>query len=282
MSGSLFINPTALEAGLQAAFAARSETSEAQAAAFERFARAGFPNRRVEGWKWSDFNAVLRAAAPAGEPAADTVIAPSAFAALDPIEIRIIDGRVSLPEEPAPDGVRFGIIEPVATITELETHAIASLNVAMTRKAFGFEVLESVALERPLHIRHINNAAGFSFAQTLLRMRRNARAMLIETYEGESAGFYSHLCHAAVRDGAAFTRYVLQETGPDRIVHSIHAAKVESAAVFANQSFDRRGALPPRNARSFLEQERTGDDQQRLAARRRAPRGFHQPRRSQG
>ena len=119
--------------------------------------------------------------------------AKSTFAAENPLEFRIIDGRIELPAEDMPEGLRYGIIDTVATIPELESHPIVTLNVAMVRKALGFEVVESVSIERPILIRHINTGAGFSFAQTMMRVSPNAKVRLIETYEGAGAGFYSHL-----------------------------------------------------------------------------------------
>ena len=228
-------NPSAFETALEAAFNARSKTSEAQAAAFDRFARLRLPNRRIEGWKWTDVNAALRSVTPANavEPA---VIPPSPFAALEPLEFRIIDGRIELPAEDMPEELRYGVMDPVATITELETHPIASLNVAMTRKAIGLEVLEGVAFARPILIRHINSGAGFSFAQTMIRVSPNAKLNVIETYEGEGAGVYSHPCHMVVRDGGEFRRTVLQDSGAAGVVHAICAAKIDENVRFEQTS----------------------------------------------
>jgi len=243
MTGSLFINPSAFEAGLQAAFTARSTTSEGQAAAFERFAQLRFPNRRVEGWKWSDFNAALRQLAAANDEAGEVAIAPSAFAALNPLEFCIVDGKIALPAVEMPEGLRYGIMDSVATIPELETHPIATLNVAMTRKALAIEVKEGTSFARPILIRHINTGAGFGFAQTMLRISAKARASIIETYEGDGAGLYSHLLHMVVRDGGDFTRTVLQETGPETIINAIAAVKMEAAARFAQTGLSTGGKL---------------------------------------
>lgn len=231
MSNTLLINPAGLAAGLEAAFAARSKTSEAQAAAYQRFAKLGFPNRRVEGWKWSDFHAALRQPAAAAKSAEET-IAPSPFAALHPVEIRIVNGRYELPTGDRPEGLRFRLIEPAGTIPEFDRHPMATLNVAMVDNALGMQIVEGAALNRPILIRHINTGAGLSFAQTLIRVSKGARAQLIETYEGEGAGFYSHLFHTVVRDGGALDRLALLDTGPQAITHAICAAKVDKDARF--------------------------------------------------
>lgn len=234
-------NPSPFEVALEADFVARSKTNEAQAAAFDRFASLRLPNRRVEGWKWTDMNIALRGLEP-GEAAAPEVIAPSLFAAMNPLEFRIVNGKVSLPDEPMPEGLRYGVMDPVGTIPELEVHPIATLNVAMTRKAMGLEVMEGVDLKRPVLIRHIVSGAGFSFAQTMLRISPGAKLRLIETYEGDGAGFYSHLCHMIVRDGAAFSRTLLQEADAG-VVHGICAGKIDGGARFGQASLSTGGRL---------------------------------------
>ncbi len=235
MNQSLLTNPSEFEAALETAFNARSKTSEAQAAAFDRFALLRMPHRRREGWKWTDMNAVLRAA-PSPKDETQLEIAPSLFAALNPLEFRIIDGRIELPAEKMPEGLRYGVMDPVATITELETHPIATLNVAMSRKAIGLQFSEGVTFERPILIRHIVTGAGFTFAQTMMRVAPGARVQLIETYEGAGTGFYSHLCHMNVRDGGECRRAVVQDSGEAAIIHAICAAKIDGDARFEQVS----------------------------------------------
>lgn len=217
---------------LEAALAGRAlNLPPARAAAFETFRRLGLPHRRVEGWRWSDFNAALRGA-PA-DPAPLHEIAPPAaadIAGLKPIEIRIVNGRIDVPADAFPKGVLYGIVDAVGTIPELQTNAIAALNVGMAKKAFGVEIAEGVEFAQPILIRHINTGGGFSFAQTLLRLCDRARATIIESFEGDGAGLYSHLFHLVLKDASRLDRAVIQQTGADAVVHSIAAAKVEAGA----------------------------------------------------
>ena len=115
MTQTAIHNPSTFETELEAAFNARSKTGEAQAAAFDRYAKLRLPNRKVEGWKWSDFNNALRGFEPAND-VADTTITPSAFAGLDPLEFRIIDGKIEIPADDMPEGLRYGVMDTVATI----------------------------------------------------------------------------------------------------------------------------------------------------------------------
>ncbi|MBT8473156.1 MAG: Fe-S cluster assembly protein SufD [Marinicaulis sp.] len=236
MSNSLLINPSAFEAGLEAAFRARTSVTETHGAAYERFASQHLPNRRREGWKWSDYNAALRSVSPASAPDAVETIAPSAFAPLDPIEIQIVNGRVILPTDAAPKGVRFGIMDAVGTIPELETHAIASMNVAMSPKAFGLEIKNGVLFNRPVLIRHIGNGAAPIFSQTMIRVGEKAFATIIETYEGATPALASHLCHLVIRDGGSLNRFIMNETDDNTVNHSICAAKIEERAHFRQTS----------------------------------------------
>ena len=246
MSVTAIKDPTAFETALEAAFRSRSNVNETQAAAFDAFAGRGFPNRRVEGWKWSDFSAALRSA-PTAHEAGSSDVAPSPFAALNPIEIRILDGRIECTDETPPEGLRFGVMDPVGTIVELEKHPIALLNVGMVRKSLGLEVEEGVTLERPIHVRHLQDGPAFVLSQTMMRFSRGARATLIETYEGK-AGFYSHLFHTAIRDGAEVERYVLQNGGADAVTHAIIAAKVDEGARLRQLSLATGGKLARQEA----------------------------------
>ncbi|NWG91916.1 MAG: SufD family Fe-S cluster assembly protein [Parvularculaceae bacterium] len=223
---------------LETALAARMRGAPPlRANAFDAFLKRGFPHRRIEGWRWTDFNAALREAP--GAPAALHETAPplaADLAGLKPIEIRIINGRIDIPAAAFPAGVRYGIVDAVGTIPELETNPIAALNVAMTKKAIGIEIAEGVALAPPILIRHIGKGDGFSFAQGLLRLCAGSSATLIETFEGEGAAFHSHLFHLVLKDDARLDRALLCETGERAIIHSIFAPKIEARARFTQAS----------------------------------------------
>ncbi|MHA7871183.1 MAG: Fe-S cluster assembly protein SufD [Hyphococcus sp.] len=242
MSQSLLINPTAFEAGLQAAFQARAHTNPAQADAFDRFARRGMPNRRVEGWKWSDFHAVMRqqSVEPVDESA--SIIAPSPFAALNPLEFRIVNGRIELPEADALDGVAVDIIDPSATASHSEDHPIAALNVALTERALGLTAAKGARIERPILIRHVNSGPAPVFSQIVATVEEGARLTLIETFEG-SAPFSSALLQLAVRDGAELERLVLQAGDDNAIAHGFAGVTVGKAGRFRQTSFSTGGKL---------------------------------------
>jgi Fe-S cluster assembly protein SufD len=231
-------NAPSAATGLETALAARAQSlPPMRALAFETFQRLGFPHRRVEGWRWTDVRAALQDIAPAPAPLHE--IAPPLagdLAGLKPVELRIVNGRIDAPANAFPKGVQYGIVDAVGTIPELESHPLAALNVAMSKKALGVEIGAGVDFAQPIVIRHINTGAGFSFAQSLMRLCEGARATIIETFEGEGAGFYSHLFHLVLKEGASLHRHVIHETGAGAVTQSICAAKVEGAAAFIQAS----------------------------------------------
>ncbi|MEZ5915006.1 MAG: hypothetical protein R3C42_05200 [Parvularculaceae bacterium] len=82
-------------------------------AAFASYRRQGFPHRRVEGWRWSDFKAALRNAPGASAPIHEERAAIFRRSASAAGEIRIVNGRIDFKAEPLPDGVRYGIVVTV-------------------------------------------------------------------------------------------------------------------------------------------------------------------------
>jgi Fe-S cluster assembly protein SufD len=69
----------------------------------------------------------------------------------------------------------------------------------------------------------------------MMRVSPKTKLLLIETYEGEGAGFYSHLFHMVVRDGAEFRRAVMQDACAG-VVQAICAAKMDEGARFEQTS----------------------------------------------
>ncbi|OFX01693.1 MAG: Fe-S cluster assembly protein SufD, partial [Alphaproteobacteria bacterium RIFCSPHIGHO2_12_FULL_63_12] len=223
---------------LEAALAARaSGLAPSREAAFAVFKQLGFPHRRIEGWRWSDYYAATREAANA--PANDAVTPPplaADLAGLKPFEIRVVNGRIEMSADGPQKGVRCGVIDAAGAVAAPENHPIAALNMAMTQQALEIEIAQGIDLAQPILIRHINAGAGFSFAQAMARLESGARATIIETFEGEGAAFHSHLFHAALKDSARLDRAVIQETGPEAVIHSIFTAEIAARGVFNQAS----------------------------------------------
>src|SRR5437762_7327387 len=174
-------------------------------AAFERFAKAGLPHRRVEEWKYTDLRALMRDAKPlAGVPdAAARERARSAGAALASIEARrivLVDGAF-MPELSDLSGLEAGltigslaqalaqgdepIVSQLGTIAPSDDVALA-LNTAFMGDGVVIRVAPGVSLARPIGLVLFNSGTrpASVFTRSLALIGNGARAMLLESHEG--------------------------------------------------------------------------------------------------
>jgi Fe-S cluster assembly protein SufD len=176
-----------------------------RATAFERFAVAGLPHRRVEEWKYTDLRALMRDAKPLAEApdAAAKARAKAAGEALVAIEARriiFVDGSF------VPELSELADLETGLTVTSLAQALAAgddsvtanlgktvpsddvalALNTAFMGDGAVIRVAKGVALARPLALVFFNSGARpvSVFTRSLVIIEQGARAMLVESHEG--------------------------------------------------------------------------------------------------
>jgi Fe-S cluster assembly protein SufD len=182
-----------------------------RAAAFERFASVGLPHRRVEEWKYTDLRALMRDAKPLAVPpdAAAKARAKDAGGLLADIDNRklvFVDGAF-VPELSDLAGLSAGLtIRPMADalaqgdalVTRylgkvIKTDDVAvALNTAFMGDGVVIHVAAGAAIERPIHL--VFAATGDKpaalFTRSLVVVEKGARAMLVESHEGDAARDY--------------------------------------------------------------------------------------------
>jgi Fe-S cluster assembly protein SufD len=176
-----------------------------RATAFERFAAAGLPHRRVEEWKYTDLRALMRDAKPLADApdAAAKARARDGGAILTSIEGRrivLVDG-VFMPELSDLDGLEAGLTigslaQALATGDEVVTAQLGkivpsndialALNTAFMGDGVVIRVAPGVALARPMALVFFNSGArpAAVFTRSLVLIGNGARAMLVESHEG--------------------------------------------------------------------------------------------------
>jgi Fe-S cluster assembly protein SufD len=179
--------------------------AELRAAAFERFAAAGLPSRRVEEWKYTDLRALMREGKPLAAPpdAAAKMRAKQAGAALASIEPRrilFVDGAF-VPELSDLARLERGLTirsmaEALAACDPQITAEIGklapqgdiavALNTAFMGDGALIRIAEASTLERPLLLVFCNahDKAASVFTRSLVVVEKKARAMLVESHEG--------------------------------------------------------------------------------------------------
>jgi len=173
-------------------------------AAFQRFAKAGLPNRRVEEWKYTDLRALMREAKPLAAPPDAKVFArfKDAGAGLGDLEARrivIADGYL------APDCTDQNTGDPGISIMELSAwladenvlrlsnlpeaarnDIAVSLNTAFMTGGVVIHVRKYACIEQPIHLAHVfsGTTAAATYPRSVIIMEPGARLMLIESFEG--------------------------------------------------------------------------------------------------
>jgi Fe-S cluster assembly protein SufD len=207
---------TAAETALAASFAAVRRALPGAAAvaalredAFRRFETEGLPHRRVEEWKYTDLRALMREARPlAGAPdAAAKARAGDALALLAAIDARrivFVDGAF-VPELSDLDGLEPGLsIRSMARVLaagdpQLAAHlgnvvpsddVAVALNTAFMGDGAVIHVAPGATLARPLHLAFVNagSEGAAVFVRSLAVIEKGARAMLVESHLGSTAG----------------------------------------------------------------------------------------------
>ncbi len=263
---------TAAETGLASAFAqARprlpgTDAVDAQrVAAFDLFAKAGLPHRRIEEWKYTDLRALMREAKPLAAPpdAAAKAQAKTAGALLGDVESRrlvFVDGAF------VPELSDTAALEPGLTIKSLAaaladedpalgthlgrlapgTDIAVALNTALMGDGAVIGIAAGSTIERPLHLIFVaSEKPAATFVRSLAIVEQGARAMLIETHEGPSGGDYqvNAVLELSVGDEAHVDHVKIIGEGADALHVSTLAAAIGARARFNTFTFTVGGGV---------------------------------------
>ena len=213
-----------------------TEIADARQQAFEAYERAGLPHRRIEDWKYTDLRVLMRDVLPlAAAPDAAALKRAAAALKLHAIEgarrLVLVDG-VFAPKLSEMAGLEKGL--SIRTLREMleagdtSLHAqlyapdnsdpMVALNSAMMTDGLVIEVADGAVLTQPLHIVHIASGAAPSamFTRSLLRVGKNAKATLVESYiaaDGAKAYQVHDSLVVSIGDGARLDHVRLIEDG---------------------------------------------------------------------
>src|SRR6185295_4756111 len=237
-----------------------------RASAFERFAVAGLPHRRVEEWKYTDLRALMRDAKPLASPpdAAAIARAKEAGRALSDGEFRrlvFVDGAFvpELSDLAALDaGLTIGTMadalargEALVTgrlgkIVPTDDAAVA-LNTAFMGDGAVIRVAAGASVERPLHL--VFAATGDKpaalFTRSLVVVEQGARVMLVESHEGAGSRDYqvNTALELSVADNAHVDHVKITAEGANALHISTLMASIGTRARFNTFAFTTGGAV---------------------------------------
>jgi Fe-S cluster assembly protein SufD len=177
------------------------KVAEARQRAFEAYAGAGLPHRRLEDWKYTDLRALMKEVLPlaAVPDAAALARGKNALAWLrtEACRLVLVDGVLapSLSDLGALEsGVRVQALREVledggneARADLLDSGAVSgpmiALNAAMATDGVVIAVADGTALSKPLHIVHIaTRSSAAAYTRSFLRLGKAAHATLLESF----------------------------------------------------------------------------------------------------
>ena len=186
-------------------------TKAMREAAWQTYAAAGLPHRRVEEWKYTDLRALLKDAYPPAPALGEALTAENIdaalgehVAALDCHRIVIVNGHF---REELSDLDGIGAQVEVHSLSEAlsapsdwlqntlgqvapqDGDVIASLNAALMTGGVIVRVAEEAKIEKPLHLIHVaavKDAAGLA-TRNIVDVGADAAVTLLESYTGHGA-----------------------------------------------------------------------------------------------
>jgi Fe-S cluster assembly protein SufD len=178
------------------------KVAEARQRAFETYARAGLPHRRLEDWKYTDLRALMRevlplAAAPDATALERSKKALASLKVADACRLVLVDGVLapSLSDLGALEaGVRVQALRDVLEDGANEARAdlldsgaasgpMIALNAAMATDGVVVTVADGAVLTSPLHVVHVaTRSAAAAYTRSFLRIGKAAHATLVESF----------------------------------------------------------------------------------------------------
>ena len=234
MSQSLLLNPTAVEAGLEAAFVSRIRASDQQRDAFMRFAKTGLPHRRMENWRWSDYRVLAQKGPSAGaKPASDL------FAEVDSIEIILTDDGVKLSSKQK--GLTVSSDQPVLTPAVLMEHPIAALTEALSVYCLKVKVAAGAIVLKPIVLKDERRKSE-TFVQIQVTLGFGSRASFVHLADRNNVN-QSAICEINVEKDAEFDHYMLGVNNGEGVNVIVNAVSMDINSSYNSSSFSSGSSL---------------------------------------
>jgi Fe-S cluster assembly protein SufD len=237
-----------------------------RAAAFERFAVAGLPHRRIEEWKYTDLRALLRDARPlASPPEADAMKRAAAFGRLcGHIACRrlvFVDGAFA-PDLSDLDELETGLNvrsmaraladgDPLVTAHLGKvfpvSEAVLDVNAALMGDGAVIHVAAGSVLKRPLYFvfATVAEKPAAMFTRSLVVVEQGARVRLLESHEGATGVDYqvNTALELVIGDEACLDRVKITNEGRAAFHVASLLATLGARAKFNDFAFTIGGAV---------------------------------------
>jgi Fe-S cluster assembly protein SufD len=232
--------PSDVFAAAQARLPGAGPVADVRRRAFEAYARAGLPHRRIEEWKYTDLRSLMREVLPlvAAPDAAALERAAAALSLLDTGDAHrlvLVDGTFALSLShlsALESGIHVRILREVLEDSGDTARAdllangtvdgpMISLNAAMATDGVLVHIADGTALAKPIHIVHVATASSAAtYTRSVLTVGSGVRATLLESFiaaDGAKSYQANDTLILALDQGSELQHVRLMVDAPDAI-----------------------------------------------------------------
>lgn len=182
-----------------------------RSAGLARFADMDFPTKRVEEWRFTNLNALTKGID--FTPARDSKDTP---AASGDYHLLFHNGLAQPMTAALPAGIRLSSLAArleandktiLQALEKISDQPIVALNTAYVNGGYVLEVDEDVVMDTPLKV-HFTSDGGAWHCRNIIRMGKNSRLTLVESYQGEDDAYFANpVGNIDLADGAKLHHY---------------------------------------------------------------------------
>lgn len=221
----------------------------------------GFPNNKVEDYKYCNMDAILKKEFRNIEQKFVSTVDLKAFKLDEAVTLVVLNGEYSaqLSDKLILQGLHINELSnldakgsaKIASLANVESDAFIALNTAFCRGGFHLRINKNENLRMPLHIIYVNAAEGEALVNTrnLIELEEGASATIVEHYVGAVQGkvFSNYLSEKIVAASAKLNCYSIQEEGAQGYSLCTNQVTVAENANYDNTTITLSGALVRNN-----------------------------------
>jgi len=231
---------------------------ERREAAAKRFAEVGFPNTRLEDWRFTNIAPIAEAKfAPAEGTFAQAAALVDSVKVADSLRLVILNGQFAAglsDLSTMPKGLRIaglrdgardgtdGLEQHLGTVFSLDAHPFAALNTAHLDDGVAIFIASGAIVDTPIHIVTVtgaDNKAVTAHPRVLIVAGANSQARIAHTFVGakDAVYFNNAVTEAVIGEGAIVDYYTDQRESEQAFHIANIQAHVSAKGVFASHAF---------------------------------------------
>jgi len=221
----------------------------------------GFPNNKVEDYKYCNMDALLKKEFRNIEQKFSSIADIKPFKLDEAVTLVVLNGQysVALSDKLILTGLHINDLsnldakgkQSIGSVANVESDAFVALSTSFCHGGFHLRINKGEELRMPLHIIYINAAESEAIVNTrnVIELEEGASATIVEHYVGAASGkvFSNYLTEKIIAPSAKLSCYTIQEEGANGFSLTTNQVSVDRDAVYDNTTITLSGALVRNN-----------------------------------